>query len=405
MKILCCVAVAGMAFGLSLTSGCKCHPTAMEMAEACDGMSRATLSFSITDDPTSCTCDFESNVVSVAEFRAAVSRLSRMPTLRELDLTVTRNFCWKDDRDWSDRNWRSAYEKVLGDLAVLTNLTSLSLSVGNYFGPLDLSPIAHLPIRRLGIDCGACSAQVRGLEKCPIETLKLDLRYDWMFFNPASVCALPQLKTVECPCGRVERALLQKKFPTIERFRGAGIYPPELPACIRTNGITRIRYHEWGCLGGLDERFEIDFERMRYSVKVFRNGRGGRATEEGDLYGGCLADVADWTNILSHVERADFFDWPERFSNPHVCDGMGWRVDLQDGDKIVKSVIWYNDAPPKYAELMAIKRMVFAKFGGCSDWRKDGLLEESSVVRKLQVKGLSEQEIYRKIRDGEVEVD
>ena len=401
MKSLYCVVVAGMALSLSLTSGCKCHPTAMEMVEACDGMSRATLSFSIADDPTSCTYDFESNVVSVAEFRNAVSRLSRMPTLRELDLTATRNFCWKDDRDWSDMNWRSAYETVLGDLGALTNLTSLSLTVGRYSGPLDLLSISHLPIRRLGIDG---SVQVSGLEKCPIETLKLNL-CDWEFFDPASICALPHLKTVECPDGRAKRALLQKKFPTLERCRGAGIYPPELPACIRTNGITRIRYHEWGCLGGLDERFEIEFDRMRYSVKVFRNGQGGSATEEGDLYGGCLADVADWTNILTHVERADFFDWPERFSNPHVCDGVGWRVDLQNGDKIVKSVIWYNDAPPKYTELMAIKRIVFAKFGGCSDWRKSGLLEKLSVVKKLQAKGLSEQEIYRKIRDGEVKVD
>ena len=402
MRNLFCAAVAGMALGLSLTSGCKCHPTAMEMVEACDGMDRATLSFSITDDPSSCTCDFESNVVSVAEFRAAVSRLSRMPMLRELDLTATRNFCWEDDRDWSDRNWKSAYETVLGDLAALTNLTSLSLTVGQHSGPLDLSSISHLPIRRLGVDC---SAQVSGLEKCPIETLKLNLRYDWRFFDPASVCALPHLKTVESPDGRAERALLLKKFPTLERCRGAGVYPPELPVCIQTNGITRIRYHEWGCLGGLDERFEIELDSMRYSVKVFRNGQGGSATGEGDLYGGCLADVADWTNILTHVERADFFDWPERFSNPHVCDGVGWRVDLQDGDKIVKSATWYNDAPPKYAELMAIKRIVFAKFGGCSDWRKSGLLKESSVVRKWQAKGLSEQEIYRKIRDGEVKVD
>lgn len=43
--------------------------------------------------------------------------------------------------------------------------------------------------------------------------------------------------------------------------------------------------------------------------------------------------------------------------------------------------------------------------GGCSGWRKSGLLKESSVVRKWQAKGLSEQEIYRKIRDGEVKVD
>ena len=33
------------------------------------------------------------------------------------------------------------------------------------------------------------------------------------------------------------------------------------------------------------------------------------------------------------------------------------------------------------------------------------MLKEFSVVRKLQAKGLSEQEIYRKIRDGKVEVD
>ena len=258
------------------------------------------------------------------------------------------------------------YERELAALAALTNFTSLSLAVHDVHHKLDLSALAGLPLTHLTIDNPLRMPSVSGLEMSSVEHLTL---IGCSGFN--GFCDLPHLKRCECQLdvlGRYEipAADIRSRFPSVERVFGNGVYPPDLPPCIATNGITSLRYRECGALDGPDQRYSIDFAQRRVSAEVYNYSFRDNANP-------CvlkcerLCNREDWEKLLACIEEANVVGWEERYS-ANICDGTLWRVELVNGTNIVKRIDGNNAAPPEFKKFCAVKQIVFGKFGGCSLW-------------------------------------
>lgn len=317
--------------------------------------------FIMTEDPARCSCASDGEKVTREGFRAAVARLAQMPPGKGLDLLVRTDYlCWHD-------SYPCDYERELAVLAALTNFTSLSLAVHDVHHKLDLSALAGLPLTHLTIDNSLHMPSVSGLETSSVEHLTL--------IGCSGVngfCDLPHLKRCECQLDalglyEIPAADIRSRFPSVERVFGNGVYPPDLPPCLATNGITSLRYREWGALNGPDQRYAIDFARQRVSVEVYDHSV--RAHQEPCiLKGERLSRRDDWEKILACLEEVDICGWKDAYTDPGICDGTLWRLELLRGTNVVKRIDGDNAAPPAFRKFCTVKQVVFDKFGGCSLW-------------------------------------
>ena len=321
-------------------------------------------SFTITENPDRCECTDSGKKVTREGFRRAITQLAKMPPGKELDLSVTTDYlCWQEcyPRD---------YESELSALSALTNFESISLAIRETHGKLDFSALAKLPLRNLTIDKPLCMPspylEVSGLESSPVERLTLI-----GCFGVKGFCDLPRLETCECKldalgCYEIPASEIRSRFPSVRSVFGNGVYPPDLPLCIATNGVTSLSYREWGALNGPDERYSIDFAQRRVSAEVYNYSLRDNANP-------CvlkcerLCNREDWEKLLACIEEANVVGWEERYS-ANICDGTLWRVELVNGTNIVKRIDGNNAAPSEFKKFCAVKQIVFGKFGGCSLW-------------------------------------
>ena len=140
---------------------------------------------------------------------------------------------------------------------------------------------------------------------------------------------------------------------------GIGAYasePDGLPSFAKDGEVTWLCYSEGGAMSGMDFAFVVDLERHATGVFTGKLVRVAQTQPPGD--GMTVIPADKWSKIVRQLEASDIPNWPDVFSNPTICDGSVWQLDLMKGTNVVRRIWRANDAPPKFREFYKIIRGV-----------------------------------------------
>ena len=138
---------------------------------------------------------------------------------------------------------------------------------------------------------------------------------------------------------------------------GAYAYEPEvLPSFAKDGAVTWFCYSEGGAMSGMDFAVVVDLERHASGMFTGKQVRVVQAQLPGD--GMTVLPADKWSKIVRHLEASDIPSWPDEFSNPTICDGSVWQLNLMKGTNVVRRIWRANDAPPKFREFYKIIRDV-----------------------------------------------
>jgi hypothetical protein len=132
--------------------------------------------------------------------------------------------------------------------------------------------------------------------------------------------------------------------------------PEALPSFAKDGAVTWFCYSEGGAMSGMDFAVVVDLERHASGMFTGKQVRVVQAQLPGDGMTVLLADK--WSQIVRQLEASDIPSWPDEFSNPTICDGTVWQLNLMKGTNVVRRIWRSNDAPPKFCEFYKIIRDV-----------------------------------------------
>ena len=140
---------------------------------------------------------------------------------------------------------------------------------------------------------------------------------------------------------------------------GIGAYasePEALPSFAKDGAVTWFCYSEGGAMSGMDFAVVVDLERHASGMFTGKQVRVVQAQLPGD--GMTVLPADKWSKIVRQLEASDIPSWPDEFSNPTICDGAVWQLNLMKGTNVVRRIWRSNDAPPKFCEFYKIIRDV-----------------------------------------------
>ncbi len=140
---------------------------------------------------------------------------------------------------------------------------------------------------------------------------------------------------------------------------GIGAYasePEALPSFAKDGAVTWFCYSEGGAMSGMDFAVVVDLERHASGMFTGKQVRVVQAQLPSD--GMTVLPADKWSKIVRQLEASDIPSWPDEFSNPTICDGAVWQLNLMKGTNVVRRIWRANDAPPKFREFYKIVRGV-----------------------------------------------
>ena len=146
---------------------------------------------------------------------------------------------------------------------------------------------------------------------------------------------------------------------------GIGAYasePDGLPFFAKDGEVTWLCYSEGGAMSGMDFAVVLDLE--HYASGTFTGKQVRVAQTQLPSVGMTILPADKWSQIVRQLEASDIPSWPDVFSNPTICDGSVWQLNLMKGTNVVRRIWRSNDAPPKFREFYKIVRGV----GGRCPW-------------------------------------
>lgn len=140
---------------------------------------------------------------------------------------------------------------------------------------------------------------------------------------------------------------------------GIGTYasePDGLPSFAKDGEVTWLCYSEGGAMSGMDFAVVLDLE--HYASGTFTGKQVRVAQTQLPSVGMTVLPADKWSRIVRQLEASDIPSWPDVFSNPTICDGYVWQLNLMKGTNVVRRIWRANDAPPKFREFYKIVRGV-----------------------------------------------